>query len=279
MTASTWREERARGERFAFGENWARFLSVLDDERVRQAEISLRALLELEDMKGRTFLDAGCGSGLFSLAAARMGAERVHSFDFDPRSVACAEELRTRFGFPASRWSVGSGSVLDQEYLAGLGTWDIVYSWGVLHHTGSMWEAVANVAALVKPGGLLSIALYNDQGYKSRLWLRVKRLFNHSAVARGLVLAVFLPRFVLGGLGKDLLTLRSPLTRYREYRKARGMSLLHDWMDWLGGLPFEVAKPEEAFTFLRERGFTLRGLRTRGGSYGCNEFVFSRERR
>ena len=144
--------EIVRGERFAFGANWARFLKSLDEARIAKAEDSLRQMLAVARLDGKRFLDVGSGSGLFSLAARRMGAQ-VHSFDYDPRSVACTRELRDRY-FPGdSVWRVEQGSVLDRDYLAGLGEFDVVYSWGVLHHTGAMWQAMENVVPLVVRGG------------------------------------------------------------------------------------------------------------------------------
>src|SRR5438270_7636215 len=121
--------------RFQFGKNWSRFLEVLDDERIAEAERSLVEMLEVRDLRGRSFLDVGSGSGLFSLAAKRLGATRVHSFDFDPNSVACTSELKRRFFAKDPNWTIEQGSVLDKPYLTSLGTFDIVYSWGVLHHT------------------------------------------------------------------------------------------------------------------------------------------------
>src|SRR2546426_1571009 len=136
-------EEILGGGRFAFGENWARFLALLDDQRIRDAEESLQSKLEVENLAGKSFLDIGSGSGLFSLAARRLGA-RVHSFDYDPQSVACTAELRRRY-FPGDeRWTIEGASVLDAAYLASLGPFDVVYSWGVLHHTGHMWQALEN---------------------------------------------------------------------------------------------------------------------------------------
>src|SRR6266581_6146197 len=157
--------------RFQFGKNWARFLSVLDSERIAEAESSLTGMLEAPDLRGRSFLDVGSGSGLFSLAAKRLGARRVHSFDYDADSVACTRELKRRFYANDADWTIEQGSVLDALYLQSLGTFDIVYSWGVLHHTGDMWRALGNAAALVGVGGRLFIALYNDQGSTSRRWL------------------------------------------------------------------------------------------------------------
>jgi SAM-dependent methyltransferase len=262
--------------RFPFGRNWASFLGVLTEARIQEAERSLREMLGAERVTGAAFLDAGSGSGLFSLAAMRLGARRVHSFDFDPESVECARELRRRYFPDAQNWTVEQGSVLDPDYMNRLGQWDIVYSWGVLHHTGRMWAALARVISHVKQPGLLFVSIYNDQGRMSTAWRVVKRLYNTGPIGRVSVISVFVPYFAARGLTIDLLRGRNPTARYKEYRTSRGMSLIHDWKDWLGGYPFEVAKPEEVFEFCRSRGLSLEKLTTCGGRFGCNEFVFNR---
>ncbi|HET9644482.1 MAG TPA: class I SAM-dependent methyltransferase [Burkholderiaceae bacterium] len=270
--------EVTQGLRFEFGKNWRRFLKVLDERRIALATDALAQTLGRRDLNGLSFLDAGSGSGLSSLAAWRLGA-RVVSFDYDPQSVACTQELRRRHAGGAGRWQVEEGSVLDTAYLSKLGKFDVVYSWGVLHHTGSMWKSLDNVARLVAPGGLLFISIYNDQGPTSRRWLMVKRLYNWlPPVLRGIygvgVMALRDVRFLVG----DLLKLQpmNYLRRWTGYAESsqRGMSRLHDWLDWVGGYPFEVAKPEEVFHFCAGRGFELVELRTCGGGLGCNEFVF-----
>src|SRR5690349_12852157 len=134
------RVEVLRGERFKFGANWALFLKTFSEERLKAAEQSLCRMLDINNLKGQRFLDAGSGSGLFSLAARRLGAT-VHSFDYDPQSVACTRELKKKYFPQDSSWMIDEASVLDQGYLSKLGRFDVVYSWGVLHHTGSMWEA------------------------------------------------------------------------------------------------------------------------------------------
>jgi len=271
----TSQEEIAAGERFAFGENWRRFLLLLIDARILHAEESLRSMLSVQDLAGKTFLDIGCGSGLFSLAARRLGA-RVHSFDYDPQSVACARELRRRYFNEDPEWRIEEGSALDTEYLERLGKFDVVYSWGVLHHTGAMWPALENASRLVAPRGKLFIAIYNDQGKISNRWRAIKRTYNRLPGAfRFLVTLPVLVHLYWRRTLKDFLRLR-PFESWRNEGKERGMSAWRDLIDWVGGYPFEVAKPEAILDFYLHRGFYLTRLVTCGGSLGCNEYVFTR---
>jgi 2-polyprenyl-3-methyl-5-hydroxy-6-metoxy-1,4-benzoquinol methylase len=250
-------EELVRsGQRFKFGRNWAGFLRQLDDERIEEAERSLQDMLGVADMRGLRFLDIGSGSGLFSLSARRLGA-RVHSFDFDPDSVACTKSLRDRFFANDSNWHAESGSVLDREYLKSLGQFDVTYAWGVLHHTGAMWAAIDNAATTVRAGGLFYIMIYMDRGTRSRVWLRIKKFYCSGLFGRSLVLGVFIPYYVLRGALEDLVRLRNPISRYREYKRQRGMAKYHDWIDWLGGYPFEFATPAQLEEHLGRRGFVL----------------------
>jgi 2-polyprenyl-6-hydroxyphenyl methylase/3-demethylubiquinone-9 3-methyltransferase len=259
-------EELERGERFRFGANWMRFLSVVDEARVADAVASLRDMLGTESLGGLTFLDAGSGSGLFSLAARRLGA-RVHSFDYDPQSVACTAEMRRRFAPGDAAWTVEGGSVLDAAYLERLGTFDVVYSWGVLHHTGAMWRAVDNVMGRVNSGGMLFIALYNDQGFISRYWLHVKRLYVRVPLLRAPLIGVHLVYPFLPALVYRAVTGR--------LHQRRGMSFWRDVVDWVGGLPFEVASVDAVQAFCVERGFTSRRVVTTR-RHGCNEFILMR---
>jgi 2-polyprenyl-6-hydroxyphenyl methylase/3-demethylubiquinone-9 3-methyltransferase len=271
--------------RFEFGRNWRHFLATLNESRIAQAIGSLQRLLRVSDLQGLSFLDAGSGSGLFSLAAQRLGA-RVRSFDYDPESVACTVELKSRFAAEDSNFVVTKGSVLDREFLATLGTYDLVYSWGVLHHTGAMWQGLENLLTVVAPNGQIALAIYNDQQYISRAWSAIKRLYQRlpRPLRPLLVFAVgaagFLKRLAstLAACLLRLLTLRNPvkpLTNWIGERQSRGMHAWYDLVDWVGGWPFEVATPEAVFRFLRDRGFVLQEMTTSGG-HGCNEFVFRR---
>jgi 2-polyprenyl-6-hydroxyphenyl methylase/3-demethylubiquinone-9 3-methyltransferase len=266
----------AAGQRFQFGDNWARFLTELTEARIQTAERSLMEYLGTTSLAGKRFVDVGSGSGLFSLAARRLGAS-VHSLDYDPQSVACTRELRRRFFPDDPQWVVEEASVLDAAHMAGLQPADVLYSWGVLHHTGAMWDALANVAPVVKPGGQLFVAIYNDQGTPSKRWLAVKKAYCQLPPSlRFLVLWPSAVHLWWQPMLKDFL-LGRPFRTWREYRKKRGMSAWRDIVDWVGGYPFEVAKPEEIFEFYKLRGFQLEKLKTEhGGSVGCNEFVFRR---
>jgi 2-polyprenyl-3-methyl-5-hydroxy-6-metoxy-1,4-benzoquinol methylase len=261
--------ELAAGQRFDFGENWSRFLRLLNDERIGSAEDALAAMLGTRDLTGKTFLDIGSGSGLMSLAARRLGAH-VTSFDFDPKSVACTTELRKRYYNGDSAWRVSSGSVLDSAFMTSLGTFDIVYSWGVLHHTGKMWDAIRSASSRVAPQGFFFIAIYNDQGIWSRYWTVVKKIYNRGRAGRIAMILLHIPHSFLARLA-----LRAATGRLRE---RRGMSLWYDMIDWLGGYPFEVATPEAIIDFVQPMGFTLSRMTTCGTRPGCNEFVFQRGR-
>ena len=161
-------------DRFAFGRNWRHFLQALDRSQIEEAETSLRTMLDEDCLRDKRFLDIGSGSGLFSLAARRLGA-CVHSFDYDPESVACTTELKQCYFPDDPLWQIEQGSAIDATYMSRLGQFDIVYAWGVLHHTGAMWLGIDLAAKRVTMGGRLYISIYNDQGTWLRIWWLIKK--------------------------------------------------------------------------------------------------------
>jgi 2-polyprenyl-6-hydroxyphenyl methylase/3-demethylubiquinone-9 3-methyltransferase len=265
--------------RYGFGANWRSFVATaLNDARVANAVESVQRFLSLDTLRGRTFLDIGCGSGLFSLAAHLLEAERVVSFDYDPDSVAACRTLRERQGADESRWRVIQGSVLDPVFMASVEPADVVYSWGVLHHTGHMWKAVEAAGGRVAPSGLFAISIYNKVGRipdRSSMWWKIKRFYNRapSPVQRLMELG-----YASNHVATRLVTLRNPFTSMADAtgEGRRGMEFWHDARDWLGGFPYEYASPGEVFRFVRDTlGFELLDLETREGN-ACNDFLFRR---
>lgn len=242
----------AGGEaRFEFGRNWRAFSEHIDEGRIAEATAALRRLLGRESLAGLDFLDIGCGSGLHALAALRLGAKRVEAVDLDPDAVATARDT-------LSRHSAGGAFSVRQADVFALaperdGRFDVVYSWGVLHHTGDLWGAVRSASALVRPGGVLAIALYKRTPLCG-FWTREKRLFVRSGpTLRRVMVALYAGAKAL----RDLLRGRSPFARFRAHRAQRGMYWYTDAVDWLGGYPYESASPEEVRRFVEPLGFAL----------------------
>ena len=276
---------RRLDNRFRFGRNWQRFLLTVDEQSIQEAERRLVEFLEMPSLSGKTFLDIGSGSGLHSLAACRLGADVV-SFDFDPDSVAATRRLKNKYDYDNDKWQIETGSVLDRDYLISLGTFDIVYSWGVLHHTGAMWQALKNAQLPVKEGGKLYIAIYNDHGEVSRLWLQRKQ--RYCALPFFLRPVYFL--WVYGPIELEGMNALNSLRRGRidqmlrkiikylkqgnDYKRHRGMSRYHDMVDWLGGYPYEFAKVEDLVAFYHQAGFELVRLSACNDGTGNHELLF-----
>lgn len=262
--------------RFGFGRNWVDFAAHVDETRVAEAEQSLRRLLKLESLQGVSFLDVGSGSGLFSLAARQLGA-RVHSFDFDPASVASTQSLKERYFSGDADWRVEQGSVLDADYLQRLGTFDIVYSWGVLHHTGALSTALRHAGSRLNPGGLFVFALYRKTAL-CWAWTIEKRWYTRASahsqkIARALY--VGLTRASFQAAGRDF------EAHVAGYYQRRGMSFEHDVHDWLGGYPYESITPAAVARQMRQFGLepersTSRGFSLGLGGSGCDEYVYRR---
>lgn len=262
-------------EGYWFGKNWKQFLNEnYSDERLLEAENSLKSLFEEEGLVGKTFMDIGCGSGLFSFAAWRLGASKILSIDVDRDSVECCRHLASQIDKKANReWNIVQGSILDQTLVSGLPKCDIVYSWGVLHHTGNMWQAIENAEKLVSPGGMFMIGIYNWQGGRrgTLAWQKLKKWY---CTAPRWQSRTWEWSYVTWKLLYMVLVLRNPISHIRGYQKNRGMSWFRDVSDWLGGYPYEAATPGEVLDFVRSRhGFQLIKQKVNCG-LGISEFLF-----
>ena len=261
---------------FAFGENWASYAALIDDAAIAESKKGLTKLIPPEAFHGRSFMDIGCGSGLHALAAAELGASRILAVDIDPVSVETTRKTLSARGVNVP-WQAELISVFELDP-ARLGTFDIVYSWGVLHHTGDMWEAVRKAAAMVAPGGLLALALYRST-YMDAVWKLEKRWYAHASpsaqrLAEKIYIAAHRVAWPLTGRG-------SFRTRVDNYRSARGMNFYHDVRDWLGGYPYEATLAPEIDECLASLGFKAERMFVRGKGIGiigsgCDEYVYRR---
>lgn len=249
--------------RFGFGKNWDDYINKhFDDERVEISRNHLLSFLKLDNLKRKCFLDVGCGSGLHSLAALRSGAERIYSFDYDRDSVATTEKLREFAGSPA-HWEVHQGSILDKEFLRTIEPADIVYAWGVLHHTGNMWQAMDNVVGLGKQGSLYYVALYDYEAHVNptpEFWLEVKQRYNKSSEREKRKMELwYIWRFTLRS---NILFLPYLFIRIFGYKRSRGMAFYNDIKDWLGGWPMEFAKRTDVKAWADKHGLEMLTMKT-----------------
>lgn len=231
---------------FSFGKNWETFVQEhYSEKRLAIARQHLLDFLGVKSLAGKTFLDIGCGSGIHSLAAFTAGAARLVSFDLDPASVSTTRKLREMQGNP-EHWTVHHGSVLDEVFLATMEPADIVYSWGVLHHTGQMWKAVENASRFLKPGSLFYIALYQTTP-RTAYWIDIKKRYNAaSATGKRWMEYQYVLRHVIL---PELIRFRNPFKQIWGYEENRGMDFMTDIRDWLGGYPYEDSSIPETLRF------------------------------
>jgi SAM-dependent methyltransferase len=263
------------GTHFAFGKNWASYARRVEDAEIESAEAGLVRLLGPDGVRGRSFLDIGCGSGLHALAALRLGASRVEAVDIDADSTKTASSLLSARAPADAIWSARTRSAFELDPVKD-GTFDVVYAWGVLHHTGAMKEAVAAAARMVAPAGVFCVALYGKTPFCG-LWKVEKRLYAGSSPS---LQRAARRAYTLGMRARFLATGRDFGSYVAQYRTARGMDFEHDVHDWLGGYPYESVAPHAMRAHLTDLGFArVREFVTRRiGLFGtgCDEYVYQR---
>ena len=260
---------------FKFGENWSSYSSLIDEDRIENSVKGLQKLLSDGGVSGKSFLDIGCGSGLHSFAALLLGAKEIIATDLDSDSVATTEKVLAKHG-ANKPYRVMQVSVFDLPDKLKQ-TFDVVYSWGVLHHTGAMVEAICKAAAMVSPDGLFAFALYRKTPYCG-LWRAEKKWYSKASLRQQeIARAIYVMLFRLG----CFVTGRSFKQYVAEYKKMRGMEFLHDVHDWLGGYPYESISPPQVDQLLRQLGFSLERRFVRSGlmnvlGSGCDEYVYKK---
>jgi 2-polyprenyl-3-methyl-5-hydroxy-6-metoxy-1,4-benzoquinol methylase len=263
-----------REKRFEFGRNWRQFVDRhYSQEAVDVSRAHILDFMKRPDLKGLSVIDIGCGSGIHSMAIFQAGAAAIHSFDYDPTSVEATTIVRDKAGSPP-HWSVEQGSALDESYMRTLATYDLVYSWGVLHHTGDVWKAIDLAAERVRPGGLFYIALYSADVQKDptpEFWLDVKRTYVSSGWLRRRYMDFwYVWRFMMH---RNPARIPVVLKRMHDHGKTRGMNMFTDIRDWLGGWPMEFVWDADAIRFCEQRGLALKEISTGEAN---TEFLFER---
>lgn len=271
--------------RFAFGDNWQRFVDGIDERSVFAAVDSLTASFGHNQLSGKKFVDVGCGSGIFSLAAVLMGA-KVISFDSDADSVVAAKRVRKRFleliadkGFLESNWHIFQSSILDSETLKKIEGCDIYYCWGVAHHTGNMLRANENLVSLLDHHAILYLALYNDQDHVSVIWREIKRRYctRKTRLGRwfwlmqGLVMLLVVDRIY-----RTLKNIRQNTKSVTNLHRKASMNFYIDFIDWVGGYPYEVISIDAFVNWAANRGCEVDVIVDVGNRLGCNEYLIRR---
>lgn len=253
---------------FSFGENWKDFVTVVDELDIVSARQNISEWIPSSNVENKKVIDIGCGSGIHSYCFHKLKASELLSIDVDKSSVDATNELKETAGNP-SNWKVQNASILNKDFLRRVDTFDIVYSWGVLHHTGDMWKAIENAANIVRPGGLFWISLY-VKGPRYEKDLATKQRYNNLGKGGK---KVFILTKIIKIMWKRIKKMQNPLT-WNE-KVGRGMHKYHDIIDWFGGLPYEVASVDEVVSFLTAEDFKLMRLEeTKERS--CNIYLFKR---
>ncbi len=260
-------------DKFAFGKNWEDFVNNnLSDNTLSLSVKSMANFLDSSVINKKSFLDVGCGSGIHSLSALKLGASHVVSTDVDMDSVKSTENVKNWSKTYDSVWSIKQGSILDKSFVDNLGQHDVVYCWGVAHHTGDMWKALENLTGLVKVGGVIFLAIYNNVEGKrgSKMWHKIKKTYNKSPLFFKKIMEWF---YISWSFIMLLVRFNNPFYVISNYKKKRGMSWKTDLVDWLGGYPYEYASVSEIFDFYHKKGFYLEKIKTTN-YIGCNQFLF-----
>jgi 2-polyprenyl-6-hydroxyphenyl methylase/3-demethylubiquinone-9 3-methyltransferase len=259
-------------KRYEFGQNWQHFAEGLSSAAIDQAVLGMRRLIPVDEISGRDVLDIGCGSGLHALAALRLGASSVTAIDIDEDSVSTTRQLLSLHAPPGAIWSATVKSVFELETMP---QYPVVYSWGVLHHTGDMYAAIRCAADRVAPDGGLYLALYRKTplccAWRVEKWLYTNSPRRGRHALEATYVAAFRLAMTIQG--------RNFQQYVTSYLRNRGMNWMTDVRDWLGGYPYQSISEKEMLSCAHKLGFSpIRVFCRKPGiglfGTGCDEYAF-----
>ena len=264
---------------FKFGKNWKEYLEKTNDQNILYASRDLETILGTNNIKNKSFLDIGCGSGIHSLSALTLGAKYVESFDLDPINIKNTQNFIEKW-WEEKNYDIYQNNILDNNVQNK--KFDIIYSWGVLHHTGNLELAIKNSLKYCKSGSILFLALY-EKTYYCEIWKKIKKFYNSS---NKFTKFSILYSYIIFKIIVLILLFKNPYKHIRDYQnneQNRGMLFFNDQVDWVGGYPYESITKKELETIVGE-DFSLRFynksktgiLRSLLGN-GCSIYTFEKQ--
>jgi len=258
-------------KKFSFGKNWQNFNKNITNKNINNSIKYFKNFTKFVNLKNKTFIDVGCGSGINSLLAIKLNAKKVLSIDIDENSVSACKLLRKKYKISNKNWIIKQVSILDTSKIKKLGKFDFIYSWGVLHHTGDMNKAFDNLFLLAKKKSYIYVSIYNKY-LTSNTWKIIKYFYASSNnFIKKIMEKIYITIYYIG----------LNLNKYsiKEYKKSfvlkRGMSFRHDIIDWLGGYPYEYLSFEDLSAIFFKKGYSILSFKKSNG-VGCNEIFVKR---
>lgn len=261
-------------DNFSFGVNWFDYTcNFVNEHVIQEAGKNIDEWLNKNgELAGKSVIDVGCGSGLSSLCLIRRNVKELVSFDIDPNCLKATQKLAELFAAdtPKDIWKIQRGSILDDEYINNLGQFDIVHSWGVLHHTGNMWKAIENAIKLVKDDGLLFITLYSGISTYEKDWTAKKNYNQATRLGKINYIADYIML-----IKHDRQCQKKDPDAWNTMQSSRGMSVYNDVVDWLGGFPYEVTNTKTIVNFCNKFNLTLVKCND-PVAQACHEWLFKK---